>query len=576
MPRKKKIARQDKIASDINARFTKSKAFQNNLFSKFNDYYRIYRGKLDNQKQAYEGRARLFINFCYSTVETILPRMVANRPKIEIAPRKGEAIESSTNLKKVLDYFWDVINMRRKLKQWVKQMLLYGVGVVRTGWDFRAEQGIDCPKVEPVDLFDWYVDPFASTLEDADYVIQVFTRDIEEVKANPRYKNTEKLSPETEIDENKELRISIGNLISRQPSDRKKVKIVDYWGKYDLNGDGLEEESHIVISGSTVLLEEPNPYIHGRKPFVVITDNDLPNEFWAIGEVEPLESLQYELNDVRNQRMDNVTQILHKMWKVLKGADVDEDELVFRPNGIVHTGDMEGLEPIITPDVTMSAYNEETLIKQDFEKISGVVDYGTGVGATRRTPTQTTATGMALQMEVGNQRLIYKLDNIEEGIKELGEQLVALIQQYLTSEVAIRITGEKGTIWQTVLPEDIQGQFDIFVEAGSTLPSNKIIQRQEAREALATVAPFAQIAGINLKYFIKKLLESYDWQNLEEAFISEGQSGIPGQPTPASTGIPLAGLEGLYGTQGKTLGGTSGPPEIGGVPRVELPPETGG
>ena len=40
--------------------------------------------------------------------------------------------------------------------------------------------------------------------------------------------------------------------------------------------------------------------------------------YMVLGEIEPIEYLQYELNDTRNQRMDNVNLIINRMWKGVK------------------------------------------------------------------------------------------------------------------------------------------------------------------------------------------------------------------------------------------------------------------
>jgi len=108
-----------------------------------------------------------------------------------------------------------------------------------------------------------------------------------------------------------------------------------------------------------------------------------------------------------------------------------------------------------------------------------------------------------------------------------------------------------------VLAKAIKADYDINVEAGSTQPMNKSVRKAEARELLATVAPFAQIAGINLTYFIKYLLQQYDLADINEAF---GSIMDPAQLTPeGEQRNPMERLQELQGGQsGAVLGGDVG------------------
>ena len=541
----------------VTTRFTKSSQFQKPLFTNFNEFYRLYRSIINAAKQSYKGRAKLFIPYIWSTIETIMPRMVGAKPKIEAIPREIEDTENARSTSQVLDYQWDIMDMKKKIKLWVKQALLYGVGVIKLTWSFKGEFGNvvqDQPDAEVVDLFDFYIDPDATTTDNAEYIIHRVERNIEALKANKNYTVFKELVEDVKDDSYKIQRDSITGLSKPKDSDKKKVELLEYWGLYDIKGTGVDEECLITLANRKHILRAiPNPYEHKRKPFIVLFDTQIPNEFWAVGEVEPLKSLQYELNDIRNQRMDNVTLILNRMWKVKKGANIDEDELVSQAGAVVHTDDMAGLETIDTPDVTASAYNEETLVKSDMQQASGITDYtkGQGSGAVRGQSGMgnETATGIMLLQEAGNARFRYKLDNLEDSLKDFGNQLIALNQQYLDKKMTIRIVGKEGGVkWIDVSPDNIKGRYDIAVEAGSTQPMNKSMRRAEARELLATVAPYAEL-GANVKYFLKYLLSTYDLTDTEEAF---------NQPMQEENGVPEEVAEKGGGPSGAVLGGNVG------------------
>jgi hypothetical protein len=62
-----------------------------------------------------------------------------------------------------------------------------------------------------------------------------------------------------------------------------------------------------------------------------------------MGLIEPVISLQNELNTVRRQRLDNVNLMINRMWKVLSTADVDIDKLTASPAELFLTDDMARL-----------------------------------------------------------------------------------------------------------------------------------------------------------------------------------------------------------------------------------------
>ena len=77
----------------------------------------------------------------------------------------------------------------------------------------------------------------------------------------------------------------------------KAVELLEYW----------EDDRVVTIANRAVIIREAkNPFYHGKKPFVHIINNVVPHEFYGLGEVEPLERLQHELNAKRNQRLDAV------------------------------------------------------------------------------------------------------------------------------------------------------------------------------------------------------------------------------------------------------------------------------
>src|SRR4051812_38143300 len=118
--------------------------------SKAEEFYRLYRGFTDFREAAGRSHfrdaddavataqdqwgAELFIPFAYSTVETIIPRMVAKGPRMIVVPRDEAAFGNVRNMKIVVDAQQKQIAYEVVLQTIGKDGLIYSLGVGKTRW----------------------------------------------------------------------------------------------------------------------------------------------------------------------------------------------------------------------------------------------------------------------------------------------------------------------------------------------------------------------------------------------------------------------------------------------------------
>ena len=119
--------------------------------AKAEKYYALYRSysdlktkkdARDRDEAIYQAQktygTELFIPFIYSTIETIVPRMVAHRPRMLIVPRNEQALGSVNNMKLVVDAQQKQINYELILQNIAKDGLIYGLGIGKTRWKFET------------------------------------------------------------------------------------------------------------------------------------------------------------------------------------------------------------------------------------------------------------------------------------------------------------------------------------------------------------------------------------------------------------------------------------------------------
>jgi hypothetical protein len=193
------------------------------------------------------------------------------------------------------------------------------------------------------------------------------------------------------------------------------------------------------------------------------------------------------------------------------------------------------------------------MILEDINLVSGVSEYQRG----NQPEVRRTATEAAMINDGANARAADKLAIVERAIGDIAERVVKLTQEFLTTDRVARIAGPNGAAsWIQYSPDDIQGDFDFMVEAGSTQPNNESSRRQAALQLMDAMAPFMGTVVDPRKmaeYVLKEGFGVKDPMSFlidPQMLMMSGINPVTGQPMMPPGGGP-----------GQPQGGTpSGPP----------------
>lgn len=544
-------------------------------------WYELYKSYT---KMRTDGKSNLFIPYTFSLVETVLPRITrtlfASRPYVGIVPRRPQFVDDAKIMEEYFDYLWcDRMKMPYNFHLWAKQCLMYGYSPAKVTWEKKSrkmkrkvpnyfmnvplkplllgyvdqeeEQVLyNAPKFELIDIFDFWLDPMATCIDDSRYCIQrsYLTEDEIRLRAEEGlYKNINKLFEQegTNIGENRSRRLS-GIGIDWGIQNTKGIYTVDeYW----------EDNRLIVVGNDEVLLQDDeNPFWHGKKPYVELIDQPMPFEAYSTGEVEPVEFLQYELNTLRNQRMDNVNLTLNSMWLRRRNADIADSDLVSRPGGIIDVDSLDGdIRQVEFKHVTGESYREEQIIKSDIQNASGVFDHVRGVSSAK----EDTATEVIRLQQAAEARFYEKVMIMEyAGIQPLLYRMDGLVKQFLTENEEIpKVTGDMVQFVE-VTPDTVAGQYD-YITMSSSMDS--IANKQVKQQQLAMMYKLAgQDPLINRYEFLKLMFKSHDIKEVDRLLVDEqmakalqmAQLGVPPNNTPSPGGTP----NNMFGDNGSVPG----------------------
>lgn len=536
------------------------------------------------------------VNLAFSTINVIAPSVAVNYPKVVVQANKPEDSKRAIFVEAVINYLWRHHDFRTPFRRAVKDFLVFGHGWLKVGWKFvEQEQSIselaredmlsqamteadesaladmmngieppsfddiaasipstemriveDQPFVERVSVFDVYIDPAATCMEDARWVAQRIVRPLSEAEKDRRYKPSARKNLVANYSE---------DLYDENPNDDKVEYLEDQvvlWEFYDIMDNTLS----VYADGADEFLVDPvaMPYAYGH-PFVMLRNYDIPDHFYPMGDLEAIEPLQLELDKTRSQLMNDRKRYARKyLYHERSFGPAGREALESEDDGrfVPVVDENKPLDQVVMPlpQVPLSAeiYNYSTIIENDINTVSGISEYARGAMPEIRR----TATEASIIADAANARAADKLAIIEIGIAQVARRVVQLLQQFMTGEAMARIANASGE--DLFIPygrEEIVGEYDFDVQAGSTQPMNETIRRQQAVSLLNAVAPLVG-SVIDPAALARHVLEDGFGIKDPEKFLM-GQAPMPPEGEVPPEGAPPA------------------PPQMGGVPMPQGP-----
>lgn len=495
--------------------------------------YNNWRGILDTT--LYPWRSKLHVPWSFTVVETIIPKVFARDPKWRAIPESPDFPEDGVQVcNDLLSYQWNRLGMRIKMYDYIKDSLMFSKAYAKTGWKLkmknqtfmepqvdedgvvtfteRKESGIeyDDPTVEIVDPYDIYVDPDATSLDDAAYIIHRKTISLEDVKANPNYKNTDKIEDKEYADTYLDKQARYNQNIPEQDKHKDLVEILEYWGK--------DDKLIVLANRSIVLRDTPNPYAHKQIPFIELDDYRDPHRYYGQSELSVIDPLQREINSIRNQRRDYDNLALNPVVRMVPGVLRNPNTAVMAPGNVWMVSDLQSMDVFELPQLQGTSSEIEQITADDIQRTVAIDEIG--IGLLPANPQRRSATEVTTSQQSAGQRFGMKIALLEEAVKRIGQQIYALDQQFLDKERIIQIVGKDGAMqWVKLGPEDVRANYYIDIETGSMLPKDEMAQRNEAIQLLQyispIVAPAAKVQPSVLMPIMKLILNTFDLPNIQ-------------------------------------------------------------
>lgn len=248
--------------------------------------------------------------------------------------------------------------------------------------------------------------------------------------------------------------------------------------------------------GHTLLLTDPEPiedvYFHGERPFTIGMSLLEAHKTYPAGRTELLAPIQVSINQLLNQRRDNVDLVLNKRYFLRRGQNIDSKALMRNvPGGGVYMDNPESdVKIVTTPDVTSSSYEEHNRLSNQADELAG--NFSSGSVEANQNLNKTVG-GMAMARNSSDDVTEYAITVfIMTWVEPVLRQLMRLQQAYETNEVVLALAAGKSKAYQRInlngyVPDELlQQKLNLTVDVGVG-NLNPITKADNFAKAIVTV-----------------------------------------------------------------------------------------
>jgi hypothetical protein len=495
-------------------------------------FIKEYKGTYDVTLGTRNSRVQVpAINDVFAYVQSDVSAMYFRDPYFTVNATKAATVRGAAILETALNYYWRHLDCKTEIESQMIESDLVGHGWNKDGY-FAESAGDEEP---------------ARIANEGMYSMRVSWRD---VVFNIGARNPPKdclwmahrlIKP---LDEVKKKYRGVGDLKGsihphltesdyKQTVYKDDIEVVVLWEVWD----ATVRQKFLIAEGHDGYLEKPRawPDYYKRFPFNMLWYYEMPDEPYPMSAIAPWEAQILETNKLFAQAMNHV-----KRWNrqaFIKGGALTPEQMDSFEEGIdgaIHEVAGQGSVQEIVKfadfgQLPTDIYALLDRLAQIKREVNGQPEFVRG--AMLKTNTRTLGELEQISQGAGA-RSDKRVDRLETHLETIAQNLIAHMQANFDVEKMVKITGETpeaviealGDNYDPVLrtvtfaPEDIMGEYDVTIKAGSTLPMTKQARMAILREVLELAAKMNGPVPNFVKVIILDLLRDYQLPALKQAF----------------------------------------------------------
>lgn len=466
-----------------------------------------YEHKWRRWRQYYRGEWRkdvMPVNLFFTLLRTIVPRVYFRNPSVSVVSTMPgfESALFARMLQRTDAKLFRQMRIKREMKKIVGNTFRFGTGIGKLGYgaqytptpnfggtgeplsskgervEYRDNVFVNMPWFSAVPTGTFIVPDGTANYEDARWVATWFRRPVEDVKSDPRFKNTDDLSGSKATETlNHTTRAGF-------PQD-SGIEEVDLIEVRDKKFNRVFVLAPFTSGNGIVLFDGEDEFlIDGAFPLYPIVFNEDDEVFWGTPDSQILEPYQLEINEIRTQSMKHrrlsIVKILVKRGVL---SDTEAEKMLSESVGAVVTidGDLIDVRDFQISNIPGDLILAGEIVQGDVKETVGFSRNQSGQfkegKSSRVSATEASIVDKAVEIRVDERR-----DAVADMIVNLTEGMHTIIFNHWDQPTVVDVIGPGGVpLWVKFRGSMLrQGQYQIKAEPDSNAPETKELRQQKA------------------------------------------------------------------------------------------------
>lgn len=544
--------------------------YNQHLKPRFKKYYELYNGEKIDTKKYRMPESSFISRDVLVTIRALMPdinKLLFSSNPVEVTARSGEDEENAAKMQALLNYQITAQNPYHTIfTRLITNALITGCAALKVLWikeygekeieeivtyekmqslidagfnvksdpvyingieKYRVKYKVSYisknqPVFEVLPYNEFLFDASALSLQEADYVIHrklvnydyLIRREKEGV-----YKNISKIKDNIFTYEDDDIANRAQYLSENSKNKARKLYMLnEYWGRIDIDNDGLLEDVVITYCGNQILSIEENTY--SMYPFFVFAPFLSMDSIAGRGLAELAENTQIIKTALireilENTRRNNNRKIFYKVDDLLNPSQMVTSEQY------VAVRDSADINNIFAPEpfevISENSFSLVEYFDKENQKVTGVSEMKHGL---KQSVESQTATEAVIKYESANSQVQAIVLNFAESLKETYRFLVYQNQRFMDNKQVIRLLND--TI--EINPQDIKDiDFDLNISQ-SLSSGHEDTRRRALNNALAMMIEIGEPRNLTdnkrIRNLMAKILEESGLKDTENYLIS--------------------------------------------------------
>jgi len=426
---------------------------------------------------------------------------VADTDMIKCKPVTEEDVKAAQQNEVVLNYqFTKKFNRYRFMTDVVKLYYAEGTVIVKTSWRYKDKieevevpiYGVDELSLTPIEIGmrkvkklrvlenrphaeccrieDLYVDPTCEgDLSKAQFIIHRYESDLSTLRQAGKYKNLDRVArnmagAESESASHADFDAEDETEFRFKDQPRKKILVHEYWGNFDMTGDGIATPIVCSWVGDDIIQLEDNPYPDQEIPFLVAAANSTPFKLFGEAAAEVLSDNQKINTAIKRGIIDNMANANNAQKGVRNGTlDPLNKKRFLNGSNFEYNGSKDDFYEGSYNNIPPSVFHVLEMTNNENDSMVGVKAFSGGIQGAQLGSTAKAASGVLDAVAIRRGDIVRNL--AQNLIIPLARKWMSYNSKFLRPEEVIRVTNKE---FVNIRRDDLQGEIDIEVEVSTS------------------------------------------------------------------------------------------------------------